>query len=80
MIALRMINGCFRELDGECVLLFFFSLCERLKVMIRSFDLQPKKKCRKIYFDESFVLLKFIENILKERVYGEEGERERNKL
>lgn len=22
MIALRMINGCFRELDGECVLLF----------------------------------------------------------
>lgn len=23
MMALRMINGCFRELDGECVLLFF---------------------------------------------------------
>lgn len=24
MIALRMINGCFRELDGECVLLFLW--------------------------------------------------------
>lgn len=52
MIALRMINGCFRELDGECVLLFLWKT-ESNDSVIR---FTTEKKCEEIYFDESFVL------------------------